>query len=334
MTQVIASTLLIREVQASTQIAPPAGISSKSHRRMSRAQLKRPSPTPPTKPQIESWSSLRRFGDGGERRSSISLSGHSDNKTSLDTLHKMCPVIGEVCSAFACITHSIRRTTILLCRVSLRQVLDVNTRTTIDENPALNALADFVIVNVSLLERTNSTHERSSLNLYHVPAQDLAARLIASIAFRREVATVLNELLGPRGQDLFVWKCQQLLHDDELVMRAPAACVDVGSGQWFSDEESHDSLVDGVAAKQVSFAEMMVRARTRNCILIGYVKHAHDGNAADEMGEVVTILNPTALNSGVSKDCPLYWHSQDFLVVIGDGDLGLLDADTNDLAIR
>jgi hypothetical protein len=53
------------------------------------------------------------------------------------------------------------------------EILDVATRATIEENPAIKAIADFIVVN------------------------DLAARLIAAVADRREVASVLGQLLGP-----------------------------------------------------------------------------------------------------------------------------------------
>jgi hypothetical protein len=52
----------------------------------------------------------------------------------------------------------------------LAEILDVATRATIEENPAIKAIADFVVVN------------------------DLAARLIAAVADRREVTTKRRRL--------------------------------------------------------------------------------------------------------------------------------------------
>lgn len=84
------------------------------------------------------------------------------------------------------------------------EVLDVATRSTIEENPSIKALAEFVVVN------------------------DLAARLIAAVADRREVAAVLGELLGPDSQDIFVVESRELLYEDEVVPNRAAACVEVG----------------------------------------------------------------------------------------------------------
>jgi hypothetical protein len=114
------------------------------------------------------------------------------------------------------------------------EILDVATRATIEENPAIKAIADFIVVN------------------------DLAARLIAAVADRREVASVLGQLLGPdpksqvasclhvcrflsrfiafarfvalpaARQDIFVVEASALLYPNELVAARAAACVDVG----------------------------------------------------------------------------------------------------------
>jgi len=63
------------------------------------------------------------------------------------------------------------------------EILDVATRNTIEESPAIKAIADFIVVN------------------------DLAARLIAAVADRREVSRVLEELLGPDvNSQVKVWR--------------------------------------------------------------------------------------------------------------------------------
>jgi hypothetical protein len=93
------------------------------------------------------------------------------------------------------------------------EVLDVATRSTIEENPSIKALAEFVVVN------------------------DLAARLIAAVADRREVAAVLGELLGPESQDIFVVESRELLYEDEVVPNRAAACVEVGDAPIRSFQE-------------------------------------------------------------------------------------------------
>jgi len=102
------------------------------------------------------------------------------------------------------------------------EVLDVATRATIEENPSIKALAEFVVVN------------------------DLAARLIAAVADRREVAAVLGELLGPDSQDIFVVESRELLYEDEVVPNRAAACVEVGDSQVRNFKEvrhfRHNSL--------------------------------------------------------------------------------------------
>ena len=75
----------------------------------------------------------------------LSLAGDASAREQLEQLHLKCPVIAEI--------------------------LDVNTRTTIEENGSLTALADFLVVN------------------------DLASRLIASIAVSRKVQPVFHEVI-------------------------------------------------------------------------------------------------------------------------------------------
>ena len=75
------------------------------------------------------------------------------------------------------------------------EIVDVNTRNTIEENAALTALADFVVVN------------------------DLAARLIAGVACRRELGLVYDHLLGPGGQGIFVIPATMVLHRNEVRRR-------------------------------------------------------------------------------------------------------------------
>jgi hypothetical protein len=112
----------------------------------------------------------------------------------------------------------------------LAEILDVATRATIEENPAIKAVADFFVVN------------------------DLAARLIAAVADRREVASVLGELLGPdqKSQDMFVVESSSLLYEDEVVASRHAACIDVGNVVPRYQEEL------GMLAYQASFTDEKV----------------------------------------------------------------------------
>ena len=58
------------------------------------------------------------------------------------------------------------------------ELLDVRTRTVVEENPAIMALSDFILSSV------------------------LVSRVLAMVAERREVERVLAELLGPYGQEV------------------------------------------------------------------------------------------------------------------------------------
>ena len=194
----------------------------------------------------------------------------------LEALHKRCPVIGEV--------------------------LDVSTRSTIDENPAIHAIADYVVVN------------------------DLAARLIASIADRREVSLVLNELLSPSGQDMFVVTAATLLHDDELCVEHSPACIDVGDGKP-AGNNVHNAK--GAAAKPVTFAEVALRARELSrCICLGYIKRGYHPNAPQGIGEPLTVLNPDG------KAAPLFWHADDYLVMLGVDRGGAVGIDQGLVVVR
>lgn len=202
------------------------------------------------------------------------------------------------------------------------EILDVATRGTIEENPSIKAVADFVVVN------------------------DLAARLIAAVADRREVAAVLGELLGPdpHSQDIFVIEATALLYEDEVVKRRASACIDVGDVIPRDEEEKNMSAVRRVSlhpsqfessssssygqnmnsskqtkkkmssvpkAKKVSFSEMAIRAAAapRHGILLGYIKASWNAKE-NAVGELATVFNP------VSKAAPLYWHSLDFLIIM------------------
>mmetsp|Transcript_50437 Transcript_50437/g.93802 ORF Transcript_50437/g.93802 Transcript_50437/m.93802 type:complete len:1373 (+) Transcript_50437:93-4211(+) len=223
------------------------------------------------------------------------------------------------------------------------EIMDVATRATIEENPAIQAIADFIVVD------------------------DLAARLIAAVADRREVAAVLGELLGPdpKSQDIFIIEATSLLYEDEVVSFRAAACVDVGNVNPRSEselgvlvfeansddeqrqlhhretmqrsfsapkggmlsklrstrinvgskvEESDDGVDEargGRKASPVSFAELATRAAAppRHGILLGYIKATWD-RASGRAGELTTVFNPLA------KGAPLYWHAKDFLIVM------------------
>lgn len=94
-------------------------------------------------------SPIRRF-QRSQQHSQQAITLSSEEVEELESLHRNCPIVGEL--------------------------LDVHTRNTVEENPSLTAMADFVVVN------------------------DVAARLMATVADRREIASVLQELLGPSGQ--------------------------------------------------------------------------------------------------------------------------------------
>jgi hypothetical protein len=120
------------------------------------------------------------------------------------------------------------------------EILDVATRATIEENPAIKAIADFVVVN------------------------DLAARLIAAVADRREVASVLGELLGadPKSQDIFVVEASMLLYEDELLKHRHSACIDVGGNPQRDPElvRRHAKRAPPAAAMLVKHKALLDRA--------------------------------------------------------------------------
>merc|ERR1711988_655141 len=170
----------------------------------------------------------------------------------------------------------------------IAEILDVKTRDTIEENASLMAMADFLVVN------------------------DLIARFIALIACRREVGEVLNEFLKPAGQEVYVARSSALLHSDELCIGHFPACIDVDPADPETCPDEPPSLAGlGVTAKAVCFMELSLRALGENCILIGYVKHMKDPSLDSGVGNVATVLNPEA------KMTPLYWHEDDYLVLIG-----------------
>jgi len=237
----------------------------------------------------------------------------------------------------------------LTCPITA-EILDVATRATIDENPAIKALADFVVVN------------------------DLAARLIAAVADRREVSSVLGELLGadPKSQDIFVVEAPMLLYEDELVKHRHSACIDVGENAARDPElvrrhakraplassmlTKHKALLERARAlkaaagglgeeghaadasrkiskkhssasstrslfplsrgkageaKAVSFAEMAARASAAPRHGILLGYIKASWNAKEDcVGDLATVFNPQ------SKGAPLYWHSRDFLIIM------------------
>lgn len=71
------------------------------------------------------------------------------------------------------------------------ELLDVRTRTTVQENPAIVALGDFILSN------------------------NIVSRILAMVAERREVESVLVELLGPEGQEVVVKDSARYVHDQE-----------------------------------------------------------------------------------------------------------------------
>ena len=70
------------------------------------------------------------------------------------------------------------------------------------------------------------------------------------------------ELLGPRGQEIFVWSVRELCHPDEICVERAPACVNVGRGTWpGAGDGSERRLVASVAgahveAQQLSFYEV------------------------------------------------------------------------------
>jgi len=238
----------------------------------------------------------------------------------------------------------------------LAEILDVATRATIEENPAIKAVADFFVVN------------------------DLAARLIAAVADRREVASVLGELLGPdqKSQDIFVVESSSLLYEDEVVASRHAACIDVGNvvpryqeelGMMayqasFTNEKVHNTNVGKANLALVaelkkknsntsfkSSSEAGLRVKRRFSFLpntstdtsssgsgnttkdgmarpVSFAELASRASVAPRhgilLGYIKATWNPKTNRPGElatvfnpqAKGAPLYWHAKDFLIVM------------------
>lgn len=73
------------------------------------------------------------------------------------------------------------------------ELLDVRTRTVVQENPAIVALGDYILSN------------------------NIVSRVLAMVAERREVERVLAELLGPDGQEVVVKSAAAYVRDGEAL---------------------------------------------------------------------------------------------------------------------
>ena len=105
---------------------------------------------PPRRPVARTPSGRDIFGPGETKGGGVESKLDTLTIADIEQLQMTCPIIAEI--------------------------LDVETRQTIEENESLMAMADFLVVN------------------------DIIARFIAVIACRREVGDVLHEFLGATGQ--------------------------------------------------------------------------------------------------------------------------------------
>ena len=78
------------------------------------------------------------------------------------------------------------------------------------------------------------------------------------------------------------------------------------------EDKDYPSIADtNPPTRPVSFMELSARAQKNGRILIGYVKHEYDETAPNSLGSMTTVMNPDG------KIYPIYWHTDDFLILIG-----------------
>lgn len=123
-------------------------------------------------------------------------------------------------------------------------------------------------------------------NCDFILSNNIVARIMAMVAERREVKTILNELLGPGGNEIRLFSATKY--------------VRVGSA-GASDHEASP-------AEQASFMDVSLRARRVREVVIGYRRWR--GTSMEGRGSIV--LNPP------DKTVRMTWSSEDKFIVILD----------------